>query len=137
MSHHKAINFPSTRYFKLWVNKGKIFFFCDLHPKVVHSQFPCVLPKNCDVRVLIRILSFLLTITSNKGSIRIKFHFFPIYPQKLSIPICFFPKNYDVRVFIRLSSFHLPVTSNKGSIKVKSHFVQLTPKKYQFTGVFA
>ena len=88
------------------------------------------LPKNYDFRVPISLPRFLLPITLNKWSIRVKFHFVQ-FTHSVN-PQVFLPKNYDFRVLTRLPSFLLPVTSNKGSIRVRFHFVRFTHKKNQF-----
>ena len=51
--------------------------------------------------------SFLLPVTLNKGSIRVKFHFVRLNLKKGNSQ-GFLPNNYDFRVLTRLSSFLLP-----------------------------
>ena len=47
------------------------------------------LPKNYDFRVLKRLSSLLLPVTSNKASIRVKFNFVRFTPKKVEISMCF------------------------------------------------
>ena len=75
------------------------------------------LPKNNNFWVLIRLSSFLLPITWNKGSIRVKFHSFQFSPKNCHCPCAFASKLRFSNFLIRISSFLLPITSNKGSHK--------------------
>ena len=52
------------------------------------------LPKNYDFRVfIIRLLSFLLPITSNKGAIKVKFHFARLTSKNSHV---FLPYNFTI-----------------------------------------
>ena len=92
-------------------------------------QLPCVLPKNIYFRVLIRLSSFLLLVTSFiKGQIRFKFHFIQFTPKKYIFPRVLPLKLRFSSPYKAIEFPSVPVTSNKGSIRVKFNFVRFTPK---------
>ena len=120
-------------------NKGSIrvkFNFVLFTPKMKKCQFPCMFAQKLrfsSPHKVIKLSSFLLLVTSNKGQIL----FCPIFLPKIVNSHLFLRKNYDFRVFIKLLNVLLPVTSNKGWVRVKLHFVRFSPKKCQFSYVFA